>query len=180
MCADCEAADYIASNISPSDDVNRNYTYPHPVYAAIFNNVLRETRHPALALQSHFTALYEAAYYEVLDRYNVFAPATTISFVQALRPVSLVFLIVVSAVLLVNLLVAVYVCLCFIREGTLSLLGNTWSCVAQIQVPEAVPWLRGARPKSDKEVEAMMREAGGTDKVRIRLTAHGVEGYDEF
>jgi hypothetical protein len=56
MCTNCEYGDYGAVSDEFSSlgiyGATNNFTYIHPAYAAIFNDVLREANHPAHAIQS--------------------------------------------------------------------------------------------------------------------------------
>jgi hypothetical protein len=171
LCTGCEFGDYgwTSDNYYGIYESSNNFSYIHPAYAAIFNDVLREADHPADAIQSVLTALHLNAYYEILDRFTISQTATTTSIVQALRPDNASFLFVVTAMIVLHLLISAYISLLFAWEGRQSLLGNTWSCMAQTQTPEVVAWLDQARLRSDKEVEQMMRRAGQS-QARVPLT----------
>jgi hypothetical protein len=100
-----------------ANDAINNFTYIHPAYAAIFNDVLRETDHPALALHSHFTALHLATCYGIIDLFDVLAPATTISLLQVLHPDTLSYSLVVTAIIVAHLLTMAYESLRFVYAG---------------------------------------------------------------
>lgn len=163
MCQTCDSGDYgqpeptWATAIAV---VAPNYIYPHPVYAKIFNDVIRDTNHPALALQAHFTNLYRSAYYDVIDQFNISDYATVVSFVQVLKPMNMSVLLAVIAPLCIHLILVACITRLFICRGTLSLLGNVWSAVGQVYNQEVGSWCEIAGEKSDREIERLMGEKG--------------------
>ena len=103
------SGDYGAPDRTPNaqDDINANinFTHLHPEYAAIFNDVMRDTNHPVVALQVCFTVLFQSAYYDLIDRFHVLHNIMTISFVQALKPASMSALLAVTAALALHITV---------------------------------------------------------------------------
>src|SRR5436190_8870397 len=47
----------------PTSDPS-SYFLAHQAQAAVFNDIVRDTRHPALALQAQYTTLFGMAYYD--------------------------------------------------------------------------------------------------------------------
>ncbi len=166
-------------NLMVTDPTPVNYTFINPVYAAIFHDTVAETNHPALALQAHFTTLYRSVYYDILYNFDIVDNATVSFFVPIEVPEDIKVLLAVMAVLGLHLVWVTYVTWMFIGEGTLSLLGNVWSALAQMRSEEMDEWWREAENRTDSEVEKLMKEKGqhelimrleddGTGRVQLR------------
>jgi hypothetical protein len=164
MCETCDSGDYgLLLPVLTSAEANAvtpHYIYPHPIYAKIFSDIIRDTNHPALALQTHFTNLYRSAYYDAIDQFNVSDYATVVSFVQVLKPTNMSVLLAVIAPLCIHLILVACITKLFICQGTLTLLGNVWSAVGQVYNQEVGNWCEIAGDKSDREIERLMGEKG--------------------
>ncbi|MCJ1280336.1 hypothetical protein MMC21_008163 [Puttea exsequens] len=125
--------------------------------AAVFNDILKTTRHPALAIQAQFTTLFGMAYYDHAFQFDISAPATTTSFTDVLMPVQWTGVIAVAAVLALHLCVVFVVVIWFRIRVEESLLGNAWTVVAQLQSEKAKKWLEKGDMASDKELVREMK-----------------------
>ena len=184
MCQPCNwGTSYgVAEQSGPS-----NPTSIDTAYTALFNDIVRDTDHPALALQAHLTSLYGSAYYDLLTFNNVLSSANTTLMALVLIPENKRPLVAVIIILAIHLGLIAFVTLNFSRGGSLSLLGNAWNALAQLQSKEIDYWVASADGCSDEEVEVLMKnkeqdrsivrlEYGGACVPRLRQQTHTASG----
>ncbi|MCJ1380587.1 hypothetical protein MMC17_003695 [Xylographa soralifera] len=135
--------------------------FADPAQAAVFNDILKATRHPALAIQAQFTTLFGMAYYDHTFQFDVSTNATTTSFTDILVPMQWTGLYAVATVLVVHLCLVLAVGVWFRARVKESLLGNAWMAVAQLQSEEARSWLEEGNMVSDRELVRKTKKGPG-------------------
>jgi hypothetical protein len=128
--------------------------------AAVFNDIVRETGNPALAVQGLITTLHGMAYYDRLFQFDVNARANITSNISVIKPTGWAFFSVVIAVTSLHLVLVLFVVVLFVFTGGNCLLNNAWSTVAQLQSPETKEWLEVAIDMKDRNVKKAMVIAG--------------------
>jgi len=149
--------------------------FANPLHIAVFNDIVRDTRHPALALQSLYTTLFGMTYYDRLEQFNISAQATTVQKVEVERPVTHIFYSIMFAVYILHLALVGLTTALFCIHCKYSLLSNFWACRAQIWSPDTEIWLRQADTADDRTVRRWMKAAGKA-KIRVRMTSLGPFG----
>jgi hypothetical protein len=140
----------------------------HRYLKAVFQDIIRTTGHPALALQAFNTIYFQEKYYEHLSDFNAYAPAKLQSFVSVLVPTSHRGLITVTVVLLSHL-ISVFFAVAWFRSRTqFSMLGNSWQAVAQTYSPATENIYDVAPHLTDTEVGKMLAEEG-RGKIRAEI-----------
>jgi hypothetical protein len=157
MCAHCLSA--VNSMVSQT-------TAPlaaHLHHVAIFNDILRDTRNPALALQAHFTTLFGMAYYDHLVQFDLQGPAILVQSMSVSRPIQKKFFWIVVGVNLVHVCIVGLICSWFCGSGRWLLLGGNWQVLGLM---------------GDEDAEGLLRKVGGgrDEVVRRRIADLGFEG----
>jgi hypothetical protein len=130
------------------------------LHAAVFNDVLRDTGNPVLAVQSLITTLHGMAYYDRLFQFDITARANITTNISVIRPTGWGFFSAVITVIALHLCLVFFVAILFIFTGGNCLLNNAWSTVAQLQSPETKEWLDVAVDMKDRDVKRAMAVAG--------------------
>jgi hypothetical protein len=142
--------------------------FANHLHVAVFNDIVRDTRHPALALQSLYTTLFGMTYYDRLDQYNISAQATTVQKVEIQCPVTHTFYYIVLAFYILHLALVGLIAALFCIRCRQSLLGNFWSAAAQLWSPDTEIWLRQADTADGGTVRKWMKAAREA-KIRVRI-----------
>ncbi|KAM5350185.1 hypothetical protein ACJ41O_006690 [Fusarium nematophilum] len=109
----------------------------HRAQIAIFQDILSTTGNPALALQAHYTTLFQVAYYDFLPEFDVAMDSSVVFFVPALMPQRWAGFAAVVAVVGVHFVCVVVSLFLFVSATEYSLLGNAWQVVAQAATGDA-------------------------------------------
>ena len=169
MCSQCHPA----RSMGDIDIVGQG-AFADQAQAAVFNDILKESRHPALAIQAQFTTLFGMAYYDHTFQFDASANATTTSFTDVLVPMQWTGFYAVATVLVVHVCLVVGVGVWFSARVKESLLGNAWTVVAQLQSEETRPWLEEGDMVSDRDLLRKMEEqkgpGGGKGMVGVKRT----------
>ena len=151
MCTYCETGDvtvHETDNIGP--DGKLLITEVHPALSTIFNDVVRHTKHPALAIQAIFTIVAGMSYVDTIELFTEYAPATYSNYVPILKPTSQTGYAIVLVVVLTHCIFVIAVTWMFARSAKQSFIGNAWSAMAQVaQSQEGQDWLRDASMSTD-------------------------------
>jgi hypothetical protein len=151
MCLSC---------IPASDTSASNYVVAHQAQAAVFNDIVRDTRHPALALQAQYTTLFAMAYYDHAFQFDYNTSAAMTSVEQALAPTGWTGFAIVVSILAVHLIMIVFVVFLFATHGGNSMVGNAWSVVSQLRTDDIEKWTSSANGLTDDEVKKEMERQG--------------------
>jgi hypothetical protein len=137
---------------------------------AVFQDILRTTGRPALALQAFNTIYFQEKYYEHLTDFNGYAPATIQSFVSVLVPATNRGLIAVTMVLSLHLIL-VFIAVVWFKSWTqYSMLGNSWQSVSQTYSYATESIYEVAPHLTDSEIGRMLvAEGRGKLKGQIAL-----------
>ncbi|KAF5595316.1 cupin-like domain-containing protein [Fusarium pseudocircinatum] len=130
-----------------------------PLTWQIFNDILRTTNSPALAIQALTTLVWRMAYYDHITSYSeAVQPArvTTFDLVQA--PARRWGFITLMAIITGNIIIFLVMVFIFLSHTESSFLENAWHTVAQISQSDNVrPILERATLASDQDVGRMIR-----------------------
>lgn len=137
----------------------------HRTHIAIFQDVLRSTYNPALALQTLFTILAQSAYYDFLPQLDVAAPAQYTVSMEANIPHQWTGFSIVVAILGIHVLVVSITTALFLAGTKTSMLGNAWQAVAQVVELVDRDVLENTREMRDKDVQGILRARGQAGKV---------------
>jgi len=132
----------------------------HPQQATTFQDILLDTRRPALALQAHLTTLVRMVYYDNLPVFDYPGNQTLDFFVPILLPTTHLGLVGVIMVLLIQQVAVLIIVLRFMRSEHSALLGNAWQAVSQLCSDEASDILRDATQATDGDVKHQLKAAG--------------------
>jgi hypothetical protein len=146
MCYDCE--------IDHPGYPNSTAFWVHRAQIAVFQDILTSTYNPALALQAQYWTLLQMSHYDLQPEMDVTAPATLNFFGQFLMPKAWNGYIAVAIVLFVHVICVIITTTLFLGQTQFSLLGNTWSAIAQVTVSgsETAKVALTAFGDTDKEV----------------------------
>ncbi|KAH0605279.1 uncharacterized protein H6S33_005261 [Morchella sextelata] len=132
----------------------------HEGYINIFENTLRETSHPALAIQALLTSralqIYEGR------RTDLTTPGTALlNVIEPFQiPIRISGLSAILALIAFHMLLMIYVIVLFFKiEGPTSL-GQSWQAVAQLEGEETIETMAFAKKATDVEVESWLTEKG--------------------
>lgn len=156
MCSRCFRS--VSSDYGGEQMAETNY-----ILAAIFNHILRQTRRPALAIQTLMTILTMMPYYDQLPGFRGVADATYNLFVQMLAPASWFGFKIVLTLLGVHLLLILTIVVWFsvtAGRSNAGFLGSSWISVAQVAShPEVASWLGSAVAMDDGGVKRLLRNS---------------------
>lgn len=141
-------------------DQPKQYFTADPAVSAFFWQHLNATRSIAHTLSAAITLLSSAAYYEqaaLFDRAADAGDATAQLFVAQLYPQGFAGYAVVAGICVAHLALVAVCVVVFVRTTRHSLLGNTWSAVAQVAVPEV---LAGERDDDRRRIRGGVEEDG--------------------
>lgn len=124
-----------------------------PSMTALFQQILRDQRGIASAIQSLLTVFTGMSYYDQLEQFNNANNITTSSFIVVSKPASKRGIIAVTIVASVHLLLIAYIIYQFLFGSSVSTIGNAWQAVAQVVQGDAKAIVDGARLATDNSVE---------------------------
>jgi hypothetical protein len=132
----------------------------HPYHYRLFQYILQDTLRPALALQVWYTTLFQMAYYDEIEEFDISAPSQQSLFVPALVPTSFHGFTTVVSVLALHLLVVTAIVILFLRKTKYSLLGNSWSTMTQLSTAETDSIYQQTHLMTDGEVAKLLKSEG--------------------
>ena len=118
----------------------------------MFQDTLRATENPALALQALLTVLCQMLYYEALPKIIPGRAASTAFSSVVLVPARWSGFIGTAVILATHLAIVLIVTTAFLTYTSTSMLGNFWQGVSQVVTEETLPILKQADRMKDKEV----------------------------
>ncbi|KAK4194245.1 hypothetical protein QBC40DRAFT_302285 [Triangularia verruculosa] len=151
----------------------------------LVQEILREGGSIAFALQSMITLLSSMSYYDQIGQFDNFTMSEQAYYVVASVRVKKVGFVVVVVAVLAHLVLAGAVLVVFLNSTSFSRIGETWTVLSQVVVPEGAvtKYVNSAGMQGDDEVEATMERDGyvnSTAKLadtdgRLRIIATGRE-----
>lgn len=114
----------------------------------------------ALALQGLITTTFSTTYYDLLPQFDIFEPAELKTSREVVRPVGHTFAALMGGVVAAHLMLCAIITALFAAKAKDSLLGATWSAVAQLCGADTEFLLRFGSAKRDSEVAKEMEAAG--------------------
>jgi hypothetical protein len=150
----------------------------HRSHAVIFQDILRDTGNPAVALQTLFTTLLQMAYYDFLFEYDTQAPAKykLSGYLEIPRRWSA--LGVILGLLGLHFALTFTAVRMFLKQTEMSLLGNAWQAVSQVVSTDTAAVLHHGATTTDREVRGTMKQNGSSDS-RIRIAKSLTDGRTE-
>lgn len=147
----------------------------HRSHAVIFQDIIQETKNPALAVQTITTILLQMAYYDFLNEYDVAAPSKWQRSKLLNIPKQWKAFGVILGLLVVHFTLVITAVRLFLARTEMSLLGNAWQAVSQVVSADTAGVLHEGATTTDKEVKGTMKQSGVADsKIRIaKSTASG-------
>ncbi|KAN0090614.1 hypothetical protein V8E51_019193 [Hyaloscypha variabilis] len=127
-------------------------TYADIAQIAIFQDILQQTSHPALALQAYGTLLYSTFYYINAVQYDLNATVSVTNFVLRIQPTAYRGFILYSIIIVVHLTLILFITGLFLSSRRQTMLSNSWQAVAQIVSTETGPILEFADRATDSEI----------------------------
>lgn len=152
----------------------------HFSHVALFQDVLRTTRNPALALQAVLTVLASSRYYDSFYAFSRSAPATLSFSRQVLGPVRWTGLVGVLVVVVVHALLLVVFMALFVGKTSCSTIGNAWQAVAQAVSEDTREVVERTADMSSREARAWMKWSNPGNGMRLRIKRSGVDGRSEM
>jgi hypothetical protein len=150
----------------------------HRSHAALYQDVIQDTRNPALSLQALFTVLLQMAYYDFLYEYDLEAPVEYKYSDKLDIPHRWRALGAVSGLLLLHSSLLLIALQMFFTRTEMSLLGNAWQAVSQVVSTDTAVVLHHGATTTDREVKGSMKQNGVTDG-RIRIAKSMTNGRTE-
>jgi hypothetical protein len=149
---------------------NMPFTHLNYIYTCIFQDILRETGHPARAIQAILTIASQTAFYDRLQELNDPLERTiTLLFAESFAiPSQWTGFKIVGLTLAVHVLCLFVTCMLFLSRTRKSLLGNVWISVSQIITNDTLPILKEAQYMTDGEVTKAIK-ASGRDGQTVHL-----------
>lgn len=141
-----------------------------PSMTALTQQILKDQRGIASAIQSLLTVFTSMSYYDQLQQFNNADNITTTSFIVVSKPASLRGITAVTIVVSVHLLLIAYIIYQFLYSSSVSTIGNAWQTVAQVVQGDAKELINSARLATDSRVEDMVKE----QRWKRRLVGLGV------
>jgi hypothetical protein len=144
------------------DGINRGHV-------AVLGTILRRTQNPALALQYLFTIVAQMAYYDLMPFFNAEKQATTVFSEGFVVPQRWTGFAVIASLVFAHLVLLSGVLIVFLSQTNMSLLGNSWTAVAQVVAQHTEDTLSIASGMTDKDVRKMLLSEGKERTVRIKI-----------
>jgi len=144
------------------------------VLISLFNDILVDTGSPALALQAVLTVTLRMAYFDWTQSFNAPSNISTISFQEAIVPIRKIGFLIVVSIMIFHLLACLCILVAFGIFARRTMIGNYWHVTAQLaNCPEAIPILRHAQLRTDKEVRRFIVDSNLV-KHRFKITEKGI------
>ncbi len=128
-----------------------------PSMTALFQQILKDQRGIASAIQSLLTVFSSMSYYDQLQQFNNANNITTTSFIVVSKPASVRGITAVTIVASAHLLLIAYIIYQFLFSSSVSTIGNAWQTIAQVVQGDAKELIDSARLATDSTVEDMVK-----------------------
>ncbi|KAI5839040.1 hypothetical protein DFP73DRAFT_245092 [Morchella snyderi] len=141
----------------------------HEAYINIFENTVRETTHPALAIQALLTSralqIYEGRRMDLVTPHSAL-----LSIIEPFQvPIRMSGLSAILALIAFHMMLMMYVVVLFFKIKGPTSLGQSWQAVAQLEGEETMETMAFAKKATDVEVGSWLREKGiHKDRIVIR------------
>ncbi|KAF2818919.1 hypothetical protein CC86DRAFT_152529 [Ophiobolus disseminans] len=155
--------------VSESIGSSKRDSVVHPAHVALFQDILRTTQNPALAMQALLTVLFSVRYYETFYAFALSAPGTFTYSVLASAPVRWTGFTIVVVILGVHLMLQVVVIAIFLVCTEHSDIGDSWKAIAQVVSENTLPAVTKAANLPEKYTKEWMDRTYHESKVRFRL-----------
>ncbi|KAK3683431.1 hypothetical protein B0T22DRAFT_443478 [Podospora appendiculata] len=136
----------------------------HFAHASVFNQIIRETLSPGLALQALLTSLHAAEYYSVSYLFSETANATAWIRTTGSAPVRSLFFGLVLATIAFEIVLTVGITLAFLWGTRYTSLGNAWQSVSQVTGNHVDKW-RADSTLTDGEIKLEMECEGSAENL---------------
>jgi len=154
--------------------VDVNSIWADPSMISLVQEILHSGGSIAFTMQSIITILTGLAYYDQLVQFNDLSNITQTDFISVTAPVKKRGLIAVSVVLGAHLVLILGIILpLFLKQTTVSTLGNAWQAVAQVYGDKTKEMLDKAPLAVDSVVEEMVKRPEGK---KGKLKNHEIVG----
>lgn len=132
----------------------------HPHLSSLFHDIVKRTRHPALALQALFSIITQSAYYEDAASFNVGYEARLVTADSTVVPFQYFGFWIVAGLLGFHLLMVACMVLLFAKRTKYSMVGEMWHSMGQVMehVPERL--LTESMGRTDVEIRKACRRSG--------------------
>ena len=142
---------------------------------ALFQQIVKDQRGIASAIQSLLTVFTSMLYYDQLQQFNNANNISMTSFMVVSKPASVRGLTAVTIVASVHLLLIAYIVSHFQSKSSVSTVGNAWQTVAQVMQGDAKVLVDGAGLATDSRVEeAVELQRWKRRLVGIRRSPNGI------
>ncbi|MCJ1368787.1 hypothetical protein MMC16_007935 [Acarospora aff. strigata] len=134
----------------------------HPSQSIVFEDSIRTTWHPALAIQAFVTTSFGMLYHESLLSRDETGDVEVVFSVPSQIPQKHTALVFVLVGLFIHLTLVALTTTAFLSLTRYSMLGNAWYAIAQMSTPEVLNILDfpGATGATDMEVKGRLKEDG--------------------
>ncbi|KAF2133450.1 hypothetical protein P153DRAFT_381879 [Dothidotthia symphoricarpi CBS 119687] len=140
----------------------------HRSHAAIFQDIMKNTNNPALALQAFLTVITQMAYYDFFPQFEVTGRSTHTASSTVVVPMQWVGFIVIMVLLAIHFILILAATILFLTKTKHSLLGNAWQAFAQIASKDVDHTIQYAANTTDNEVQQFLKK-NGHDKTEFVL-----------
>jgi hypothetical protein len=154
-------------------------TIAHPILVTIFQDIIQSTRDPSLALQTVFTIISQAAYYDWIPKptkeyFSSRKSNAALSFSRQYNiPCRWRGFFIVTSTIAVHMFVLTTALVLFWRSSRYTLLGNAWQGVAQAITEDTEPVFDKAVDMTDSEVWEELKRTR-KDKDILYIGSHRV------
>ncbi|KAH6620131.1 hypothetical protein C7974DRAFT_226782 [Boeremia exigua] len=150
------------------------YNGVHKTHAALFQDVMKTTRNPALAFQAFFTIVMQMTYYDLLPQFDIASNATYAKSERVEVPAQWIGFGVVMGLLVLHAVLICTAVALFLAKTDHSLLGNAWQAVAQVSSSDTLETMHCASNMTDLEVKRLLRMGSFEENdVVLRTGAEG-------
>jgi hypothetical protein len=137
--------------------------YADAAQTTIFQDILQQTSHPAIAFQAYGTLLFSMYYYIRAAEFDLQVPTSITNFVLRFQPTAHRGFIIYSVIIILHLAQIFLIAGVFLSSRRQTLLNNSWQAIAQIVSAETSPILEFADKATDSEVSDWIKKKGKED-----------------
>ncbi|KAH7406761.1 hypothetical protein DE146DRAFT_630052 [Phaeosphaeria sp. MPI-PUGE-AT-0046c] len=132
----------------------------HPHMSSLFQDIVKRTGHPALALQTIYSIITQSAYYEDAAAFNVGYNAIWVTIQLAVVPLMWFGFLIVTGLLAFHLIMVASMVFLFAKRTKYSMVGEMWHSMGQVMehVPEHL--LHESMGRTDVEIRKACRRSG--------------------
>jgi hypothetical protein len=152
----------------------------HPAQVALFQDILRSTQNPAVALQAALTVLFSVRYYESFYAFAEAAPGTFTYSVLSTAPIRWTGFIIVAVTIAIHLVLQVVGFTLFLTSTKYSDIGNCWKAIAQVVSEDTLPCITEAADATEGHAKEWMGRRYGEKNIRFRLVKSASDGRGEI